>query len=268
MFTESELQQFQQAWQTHMGAWFKGERVVFRGKDLFTDMHNLPWIGVLLYGITGCIPSPTQIKLFEGIWRICTSYPDPRIWNNRIAALAGTTRSTAALAIGAATAVSEATIYGRRPDIRSIDFLLRAQQQRQQGIELIDIIKQELKLHRGIMGYGRPVINGDERIAPMKILLEELALLNGNYVQLAFEIESILLNGRWRMQMNAAALSAGACADQGLSPTQYYQYLTLSFSAGMFPCYQDAVSKPPQAFFPFSIDDIQYKGPAPRKWPC
>ena len=118
----------EECWHTRMGMAIpeKG-KVIFRGKDLFRDLNNLPWMGLLLYGITGRIPDDKQIRLFEGIWTLCTSYPDPRIWNNRVAALAGTVRSTAALGISAATAVSEASLYGRRPDIRAVDFLYQAE---------------------------------------------------------------------------------------------------------------------------------------------
>lgn len=112
-------------WISRMGAWFPEEgRVVFRGKDLFHELKDLSWMALLFYGMTGRIFNEKQMRLFEGIWTLCTSYPEPRIWNNRIAALAGTTRSTATLAISAATAVSEATIYGHRPIVQAIDFYL------------------------------------------------------------------------------------------------------------------------------------------------
>ncbi|HFD13290.1 MAG TPA: hypothetical protein ENJ32_12610, partial [Crenotrichaceae bacterium] len=120
-------------WQTDLGAWFPGERVVLRGKDLFHELGDYSWMGLLLYGITGREFNEKQIRLFEGMWTISTSYPDPRLWNNRVAALAGTTRSTSVLGISAATAVSEASIYGRRPDIRTIDFLYRAKKQLSSG---------------------------------------------------------------------------------------------------------------------------------------
>src|SRR3569833_2523796 len=76
-------------WRTKMGAFFQGKRVVNRGKDLFTELGHLSWMQLFLYGITGRIFSEAQCNLFEGIWVLCTSYPDPRLWNNRIAVLAG-----------------------------------------------------------------------------------------------------------------------------------------------------------------------------------
>src|SRR3569832_2958942 len=68
-------------WRTKMGAFFPGKRVVFRGKDLFTEFGHLSWMQLYLYGITGRIFTVVQGKLFEGMWVLCTSYPDPRLWN-------------------------------------------------------------------------------------------------------------------------------------------------------------------------------------------
>jgi hypothetical protein len=204
--------------------------------------------------------------LFEGIWTLCTSYPDPRLWNNRIAALAGTARSTATLAISAANAASEASIYGHRPVIRAIDFLFRTQQSLEKGGNLAELIKTELKKYRVIPGYGRPVIRKDERIEPLMALAEELGFSKGPYVKLVFDVERVLLQGRWRLYMNIAAFSAALIADQGLSAHEYYHLAILSFSAGMFPCYIDALEKIEGTFFPLTCDRIQYEGKPRRSW--
>jgi citrate synthase len=240
--------------------------VVFRGKDLFRELKDLPWMALLLYGITGRIPTENQVCLFEGMWTLCTSYPDPRIWNNRVAALAGTARSTAALGISAATAVSEASIYGRRPDIRAIDFLYRTQHSLDQGADLEEIIRAELNKYRRIPGYGRPLIRKDERIKPLMDLAERLSFAKGPYVNLAFRVEEALVKGRFRLQMNIAALGAALAADQGLSSREYYRYLVLSFSVGMLSCHIDASTKPEGTLFPLRCDRINYKGPSARKW--
>jgi len=266
MSAYSDLTSSEDVLYTDMGAWFQGERVVIRGKDLFTEFKNASWIEILLFGITGKSYTQDQIKLFNGMWTLCGSYPDPRIWNNRIASLAGTARSTTALAIGAATAVSEAKIYGRGPDIRSIDFLLRTKDKIDLGIDLNEVVKEELKKHRTIAGFGRPVINKDERIKPMHDLAEELNLLNGDYVNLVYDVEEYLLKGRYRMRMNIASFLAALMADQGFTVREYYQFMVLGFSAGMFPCYIDAVNKPEGSFFPLRCERINYTGVAQRKW--
>jgi len=253
-------------WITSIGLVFPGERVVFRGKDLFHDLKNLSWMELYLYGITGRFFSENQIRLFESIWTISTSYPDPRIWNNRIAALAGTTRSTATLGICAGIAASEATIYGHRPILLSFDFLLRAKNKLDQGIELLDVIKNELKKYRNIYGYGRPVVNKDERIDPLIRLARKLNLGDGAYVKLAFEVEDLLQKQRWRMKMNVAALAAALVADQGFSSREYYHYLVPCFLAGMFPCYIDTANKREGVFLPLRCSRISYEGKPHRRW--
>lgn len=256
----------EQYWVTAMGAWFPGERIVVRGKDLFREFGEAGWMALLLYGITGRLFDARQLRLFEGMWTLCTSYPDPRLWNNRIAALAGTARSTAALGISAANAVSEATLYGRRPDIRAIDFLLRTQAKLEQGADLAELVKIELRKHRGILGYGRPVVRKDERIRPMMALAEKLGFADGTYVRLAFSVEDVLSRGRWRLRMNIAATLAGLAADQGLSRREYYHFMVPSFSAGMFPCYADAFGKEEGTFFPFRCERVLYRGAGRRAW--
>jgi len=256
----------EQHWVTDMGAWFPGERVVFRGKDLFHDLKDISWMALLLYGITGRMFDDRQLRLFEGMWTLCTSYPDPRLWNNRVAALAGTARSTAALAIGAANAMSEASVYGGRPLIRSIDFLLRTQEQLDKGARLEEVIKQELKTYKRILGFGRPLIRKDERIAPMMKLAEDLEFCDGTYIKLVFSVEKILVRHRSCLSMNIAALLAAMSADQGLSRYEYYHFMVLCFSAGMFPCYSDALNKPEGAFFPFRCERVDYQGKPRRKW--
>lgn len=223
-------------------------------------------MGLLLYGVTGRVFDEKQLRLFEGIWTICTSYPDPRLWNNRVAALSGTVRSSAGLGIGAANAVSEASIYGRRPDIRAIDFLFRAQEQLDSGTELPEIIHSEIKKYQRIFGYGRPIARRDERIDPLMALANNLGFADGKFIKLAFAVERALLDDGLRLPMNIAVVAAGLAADQGLSRREYYKYMVLSFSVGMFACYVDTYAKPEGALFPLRCGRIRYEGACHRRW--
>ena len=83
---------------TKMGAFFPGERVVFRGQDLHASLKDMDWLELYLFGFTGRRFTPQQMKVFHALWSY-TSYPDARLWNNRVAALAGTARSTGTLGI-------------------------------------------------------------------------------------------------------------------------------------------------------------------------
>lgn len=250
---------------TGAGAFFPGERAVFRGYDLHASLKDLDLLEIYLFGITGRRFTPRQMKVLHAMCTF-TSYPDARLWNNRVAALAGTARSTGTLGIAAALAVSEAQIYGRGVDLRAIEFLVRAKTQVDAGADLAEIVRAELKQKRGIAGYGRPIISADERIAPMMTLVHELGLDGGPHLKLAFEVEKILLAGRWRLHMNYAVVTAALSADFGMSPREYFFSSMPAFLSGMPPCYLDAAEKPEGQLFPLPCRVMLYEGVARRRW--
>jgi len=250
---------------TSAGAFFPGVRAVFRGHDLHASLNDLDWLGLYLFGITGRRYTPQQMRVLHAMCTF-TSYPDARLWNNRVAALAGTARSTGTLGIAAALAVSEAQLYGRGVDLRASEFLNRARTQVDAGVDLAELVRAELKQKRGIAGYGRPITSGDERMAPMLALAHETGLDRGPHLKLAFEVEKILLAGRWRLHMNYAALTAALCADFGMSPSEYFFSSMPAFLAGMPPCYLDAAEKSEGQLFPLPCRMISYEGVKRRRW--
>lgn len=266
MPSKSALFNAENNWETKMGAAFPGGKVVLRGNDLFELTKDLSWMQLLLFGITGRKFTRTQSKLFEGIWKISTSYPEPRVWNNRIAELAGTTRSTGSLGISAAIAASEAVIYGQGPMVWIMDFLLRADKMLQRGEELPIIIKNEINTYSRIYGFGRPVMEGDERIPPLMELARNLNFADGKFVKLVFEIAKILKNGPKKLEMNVAALDAALCADQGLNVREFYYFMIYSFTAGMPVCHIDSTNNTEGAFFPLRCGRIKYTGSDNRRW--
>jgi hypothetical protein len=252
---------------TRMGACFVGRQAVFRGHDLHAEFKDMDWLALYAFGITGRRFTAPQLRMLHALW-VCTSYPDARIWNNRVAALAGTTRSTGNLGMAAALAVSEASIYGRGIDIRAADFFLRTREALSQGGTLDECVREELVVHRAIAGYGRPIANGDERIGPMMTLARELGLHQGPHLELAFELERFLVEGRWRWRMNYGALAAALGLDLGLTAREYYHFMFPAFLAGMPPCYIEASEKPERTVLPIACEHVAYEGPAPRRWPA
>lgn len=250
---------------SRMGAFFPGSHVIFRGQDLHRDLKDMDWLELYVFGITGRRFTTPQLRLLHSIWTY-TSYPDVRLWNNRVAALAGSNRSTGNLGVAAALAVSEASIYGRGIDMRAIDFLHRTRKRVEQGAPLEECITQELEARRSIAGYGRPLINGDERNVHMLGLAKSLGLDQGEYLRLALSIDETLFSGRWRMKMNYAGLAAALCADVGLSAREYYLFLFPAFLAGMQPCYIEAAERGEGALYAARCVDILYAGSARRAW--
>lgn len=259
MTGHSKLEKYEDNWQTSMGGWFPGEKVVLRGKNVFTELNDRSWMEYLLFAATG--RESTKIaKLLEGMWVICTSFPDPRIWNNRVSALAGTARSTGALAASASLAVTEATIYGLKPIKGATDFFYRARRRMTQGESLEEIVDGELKQYRAVYGYGRPLINGDERIEPMMEHARLIGCAKGKFIELAFDIEDYFQRTKLKYSMNIAAVCAALLADEGLKPEEFYHMATLAFTAGAMPCFIDGDTKEEGSFLPLRTASIRYMG--------
>jgi hypothetical protein len=251
---------------SRVGGAFIGSHVMYRDKDLHAELGDASWLDLYMFGITGRRFSKSQLRLLDAL-QVYTSYPDARIWNNRVAALAGSSRSTANLALSAALAVSEGTIFGRGIDIRAIDFLIRTRAEVAAGAELGVCVRRELTERRSLAGYGRPISNRrDERLDPILKVARGLGLADGPHVQLAHDVERFLLESRLRMSMNYGALAAGLTADMGLSVQEHYLYSFASFLAGMPPCYLDAAARPARTFLPLPCAGVTYLGTPKRTW--
>lgn len=252
---------------SRVGAVFIGSHAVFRGKDLHAEFRDARWLDLYLFGITGRRFSAAKLRLLEAMWTY-TSYPDSRIWNNRVAALAGTTRSTGNLALSAALGVSEAKLYGQGPTYRAIEFLVRLRAHLEAGGELGALVEGELERQGSIAGYGRPVAAGtDERIEPLLTLARSLELADGPHLKLAYAVGEYLSSSRRTPQrMNCAGFIAGLSADIGLSPREHYFFLYPAFLAGMVPCYMDAAARTAGTLLPLPCDGVAYVGVAKRRW--
>jgi hypothetical protein len=251
--------------QTTMGGFFPGSHVVFRGQTLHTDLKDMDWMALYLFGICGRRFTAAQLDLMNALWTY-TSYPDARIWNNRIAALSGSARSTGNLGLAAALAVSEAHIYGRGNEVQAITFFIATQKRLTAGSELGECLQEEIRTHRRIAGYGRPLVNADERIGPIMAKAAQLELDQGPHIRLAFSIERFLLDSGRNLRMNYGAVVSAFGADLGLSPEEFYLFMIPSFLAGMPPCFLEARHAVEGSLFPLRCTDIAYEGPPPRKW--
>ncbi len=259
------LRHFVGFWPTDKGAWFPGETVRFRDRNLFADLSGEPWFTLLLYGISGHMPTAAQRQMVETIWAVSASFPDPRLWNNRVAALAGSARSTGSLALAAATGVTEATVYGSGPVYRCCRFLVDLRTALENGGSLEQLVLERLERDRVLPGFGRPVTSRDERVGPLLGEARKLGFGEGYFVRLVKEIETLLARRRYRLYPNIASYCAALFSDLGYSPHHSYLLAVLAFSAGMFPCYVDALEKPEGCLFPLDCESILYSGQGKRR---
>jgi hypothetical protein len=245
-------------------ACFPGSHVVFRGLDLHDDplFATLDWFGLHVFAVTGIKLSPAQQKLISFIWTI-TSYPDARLWNNRIAALAGTTRSTACLGVAAGIAGTEAINFGLQPMIHAADFLVRAEAALRDGQALDDIVTNEVQQFKHLGGYGRPVatLQADERVMVLKAYIDDMKarneLVSARYFELAFDIEKMLQQMGKKLTMNYGSVVLAPLLDLGLTPQECYMVSIVFLTAGMTPSYREALERPAGATFPIRCDHIR-----------
>lgn len=250
-----------------MGKAFPGERAVFRGKDLHKDLHELGWFELYLLGICGKRFRKSELRLLDMVCKI-TSYPDARLWNNRVAALAGSARSTSTLGISGALAMTEAQLFGIQAAQMCGDFLLRAQQQLEDGKTLSEIIKREISLHKYIKGFGRPMAMAeqDERFPAILQVYQEENIELGEYVQLVLKLDQCMQEMGMPLRANYAALGAAIPLDAGLTLSQVACYLYVYMLAGIPPCYLEALERPEGCTFPISCAQVKYVGPPLKPW--
>ncbi|MBW4934808.1 hypothetical protein KZO34_09105 [Marinobacter sp. F4206] len=262
--SHKRLLETEKHWLTRKGKAYLSERVVFHGKDLHRDLGDYDWIHLYLYAILGRDPGENVAKLLSAFW-VSTSYPDASIWPNHVTALAGTVRATASLSLMAGLSISEASIYGRRPEVRALDFFYRAGAHLDAGGDLGEFVENEKSAGRTIYGYGRPLSRTDERIPFMLDKAKEFELDGGRYLQIALDVHTYLFE-KYGYSMNVAAVHAGLAADMGISCQEYQIFGSPAFVTGLAPCYQDARDRPEGSFFPVRCSNIVYEGPAKRGW--
>lgn len=249
---------------TAMGGFFPGVGARVRGRPLHEHCSERRWFDLYLFALTGHQFAENEIELLETLWTY-TSYPDPRIWNNRVAALAGASRASASLAIGAAIAVSDAHIYGLGPILEAYDFLaIHAYDNDTQLTASLQMARQK---RQRLGGYGRPIIAEDERIAPLMARAKALGLADGPHISTAFRIEQALLAQGRSLKMNYGAPVAAFCLDLGFRRDDCAAFVSTLFLAGMPPIWKEAHENPAGGLFPIPVEAIDYDGRLPRRWP-
>jgi citrate synthase len=249
---------------TRVGACWPGTRAVFRGQDLHRDLAGISWMDLFLFGITGRRFAPNELRVLEQLW-VLTSYPDGRLWNNRVAAFASSARSSPVLGLSAGLAATEATVFSGGPGLVAIDFFHRAGEQLARGVAPEAIVAEELQ--RGhILGYGRPINSVDERLPMLMRLLEEEDLDRGLHYRFSIEVERLLLQRNPKLRLNYAGATAAVAADLGFTSRQYQLYNIFKTMGGMPPCIVEAAGRPEGSLMPISCAQVAYEGPSSRKW--
>jgi len=227
---------------------------------------NASWMQTLVLAITGRMYSAVQIRLIEAMF-VVTSYADPRLWCNRVSALAGTARCPANSSISAGIASSEARIYGGQAiylAARNIHAARRVMEDEgEEGIRAyLDTARRK---YGAVYGYGRPLVSVEERIPPIEAMAERLGIENGPHLVTAKHIESCL--GAKHLILNYGGYMAARLLDMDFTPREAFLQVTTLFHAGLLPCYMEAFENEPGTFLPIACEDISYEGLSEREVP-
>lgn len=254
---------------TRIGGWKIGKGITSYGYSLIDELlGKSAYFEILILSITGKLPEQRLAKWAEGVYS-CMSFPDPRIWCNQIGTLAGTMKASPVSGITAGVLASDSRMYGPGTVPASFEFLSFAMQQHQNGMDIKGIV--ETKSRRPgskpiIPGYGRPIATGDERVAAMNKVSENLGFEWGPYMLLAREIDHYLLKN-YGESMNLLTFTVAFLRDQQWELEHIRQIASLIVTAGVAACYSEAYEKPAETFLSLRCEDIDYRGAGPRKVP-
>jgi citrate synthase len=251
------------------GGWVVGKGIFNHGYSMMDDLvGKVSYMQVMVLNATGRLPERPVADWLEAI-HICLSWPDPRIWCNQIGALGGATRTSVVASTTAGVLAADAKAYGSKPLLQGVRFIQMARHDHQRGVSAEEIVSNECAKHRGkpnITGYARPLAKGDERVIAMERVQKMLGFQAGEHLQLALQIENVLLR-KYNESMNINGYVSAFLSDLGYTAEEIYRIFALVVNSGVTACYVDTSNKAPDAFLPLRCSDIEYTGTLARPVP-
>lgn len=251
------------------GGWRVGEAIYNHGYSMMDDLvGKVSYMQVLVLNATGRLPERRLADWFEATC-ICMSWPDPRIWCNQVGALGGTARTSVVAGTTAGVLAADARTYGSKPLLQGVSFIQNALQDHRRGLSAEEIVSNECAKHRGrpnITGFARPLAKGDERVVAMERVQKDLAIESGAHLQLALEIESVLLRDHGE-SMNINGYASAFLSDFGYSADEIYRIYSHVVNSGVTACYADTRDRTADTFLPLRCADIEYTGKLSRPVP-
>lgn len=248
------------------GGWKLGQGVVSHGMDLLTDIvGHYSYMQLVVLNATGRMP-PRNVADWIEAAHMCLSYPDPRIWCNRIGALGGTNRTSVVAATCYGVLASDALSYGIRPLVAGVEFIKKIKAKVDSAENLHDVLIKEIKSIGGkpsLMGYARPIAKGDERVPALDRVANNLGFVRGSHLTIAFQIDSFLFE-RYEETININGYVSAFLSDCGYSSAEIYRIFSVQVFSGVTACFTDTEERAPGSFSPLRVEDIDYTGPNPR----
>lgn len=252
-----------------IGKWTGGEGVSIRGYSLFDDLFNkISYMQLIVLNATGKMISTNLGKWLESNF-MSMSYPDSRIWCNQVGALSGTMQTTPTAATVAGCLAGDSRVYGGSQTSESaMTYIQMAFSDYESGSSIESIVnKVPLKQGRpAIIGFARPIVRDDERIAPHRKMSKELGFDEGKHMKFANAL-SEYLEEHYSMGINIGGYTSAFMLDQGFTPRELYVIKNMCVASGVTACYTEFSNQKENAFLPQHCDDIEYTGIAPRAIP-
>lgn len=253
--------------QSKSGGWSADGKAVMHGYDIHEQLSpNITWMQGMILATTGRLYPKNVARLLEAIF-VTTGYPDPRLWCNRVVTLAGSTHCPAVASLASGLASAEAGIYGGQSEYWAARTIQKAHniflEHGDKGLKIF--VENQLKRHRAVFGFGRPVVHVEERIPPIEAIAAQLGILTGPHLLIARRIEKMVK--KRRLIMNYGGYVIARLLDLGFSAREIYRILTLAFYNGLVPCYVEAFENEPGTFLPIACEDILYEGVGERPLP-
>ncbi|MFK8018338.1 MAG: hypothetical protein AB8B86_01080 [Pseudomonadales bacterium] len=239
--------------------------VTLRGENLIQYIEDHSYFQTLMLAVTGR-HVPRNIADWVEVLFSCLSYPDARIWCNNIAALGGDTKCSVVGATAAGILAADSALYGSRPILGSMEFLMEALLTAQAGASATDIVEAQVRLRRGkfsIVGFSRPIAKGDERVELLRKKARALDMQKGPYEELAMRIHDYA-ESEYGESINMNGFIAAVSLDQGFSAKEVYQLSSAAVLSGVEACFVDYEDRQLGSFLPLRCDDVEYIGPAKR----
>jgi citrate synthase len=244
------------------GGWRIGEKVECHGLDMMVDVvGKLTYMQLVILNATGRLASKNMADWFESI-HICLSWPDSRIWCNRVGSLGGSAGTNAVALVCAGVLAADSTSYGPRTIMSGIDLITRAHRSVGSGINIEDFVATEIKNMGGkphLMGYARPIVKGDERVVVLEKNSKKLGFEQGEHLKLAYKIEAIL-DRNYGESMNMNGYISAFVSDQNFSAMEIYRICSVMVSSGVAACGVDSADRINGSFAPLHVEDIIYTG--------
>ncbi len=252
------------------GGWVINKDIYNSGYSMLDDLvGNASFFQVLFLNVTGRLPERRLTDWIEA-YCICLSWPDSRLWAAQVGSLAGTMITSPLAAVGAGILAFDSTMYGPGTTIAATEFIITALKKKRAGSLVENIIMEKQRNPSSapkIVGYTRPIANGDERILAMERVTEDLGFEIGEHLSLAYEIEKVLIE-KFNEQMNIGGYRCAFLIDQGLTPIEIYRLLSPIAQSSVLACYVEATDSPPESFYPLHCNDLDYQGKKPRPVPA